>query len=213
LVKIIKDIFYKLVPCKFILRNGNDKNIVYLTFDDGPYNEHTKRIFEGLCKHKVLATFFVNGDAVPKYADLLIKIHKSGSLIGNHSFSHRRPSRYNFFKTFKEIKETNLIIESVIQCPCCFYRPPFGFISLPGLIYCAVRRMTVVMWSYESMDSFVDSYEEIEKTLKNIKGGDILLFHNDSRLTADHIEEIITIIKNKNLKFGLISDIVGHKSL
>jgi peptidoglycan-N-acetylglucosamine deacetylase len=210
-MKIIKNLFYKFVPDRFVLRRGYDKNTIYLTFDDGPYNDFTRLIFEGLCEQEILATFFVNGDSIKNYPDLLTKIHQKGNLIGNHSFSHFRPSHLGLSETIEEIGKTNSIIESIIHMPCRIYRPPYGLLTLPQIIYTVCNRMTIVMWSYDSMDSFVSKYEEIEVTLKNIKGGDILLFHNDSEITAKNILNIINEIKKRGFHFGLVSERYGRK--
>jgi len=67
----------------------------------------------------------------------------------------------------------------------------------------------IVMWSWNSQDYNKNvSSESILKNAKLIKGGDILLFHNNSksaRTIKQCLPEVIRIIKEKNLKFKTLS--------
>ena len=67
------------------------KNIVYLTFDDGPSVETTPKILETLRKNNIKATFFVLGSNVEKsdtQKELLKEMVKEGHAIGNHGYCH-----------------------------------------------------------------------------------------------------------------------------
>ena len=48
----------------------NDNKTVYLTFDDGPTENVTRKILEVLKNEKVKASFFCVGKNVEKYPDL-----------------------------------------------------------------------------------------------------------------------------------------------
>lgn len=61
-----------------------DEKIVYLTFDDGPTPNNTKRILEILKKNNVKATFFVIG----QNPDLYKQIVDDGHTIALHTYSH-----------------------------------------------------------------------------------------------------------------------------
>jgi len=202
----LKKIFYLLIPDKLIMRRG-ESSTVYLTFDDGPYNQHFKTIVDGLRNNNVQATFFVNGDSIANYIGLLKQMYHEGNSIGNHSYSHIRHKHFSFKETIKDIRKTNIYIQSITKIPCTIYRPPYGELTLPTILYSLIKGITIVMWSYESRDSFVKSYEEIQQSLNSVKGGDILLFHSDSEITASNITKIISQLKSKGLKFGTLSHI------
>src|SRR5437016_2530000 len=59
---------------------------IALTFDDGPTPGGTDRILDLLAELKAPATFFVIGQNVEGYPDLLRRIDAEGHLIGNHTF-------------------------------------------------------------------------------------------------------------------------------
>lgn len=203
----LKKLFLKLIPDKLILIKGNDKNTVYLSFDDGPYDDCIVKIVDILNENKIPATFFLNGESILKFPDIIKKIIKNGGSIGNHSFSHFRPTNFNFIKSFNEIKLTNNAIKTITNNQCRIYRPPYGKLTISDFLYAVYNNFKIVLWSYDSKDSFAQCFEEIENTLNNITGGDILLFHNDSKLTANNLNKIINIIDKKGFNFGLIIDI------
>ena len=62
------------------------KKQIAITFDDGPNPEYTMKLLEGLKKRGVKATFFVLGEEVERYPDILKAAYDDGHLIGVHSY-------------------------------------------------------------------------------------------------------------------------------
>ena len=65
-----------------------NKNAIYLTFDDGPVPEVTPWVLDTLKKYNAKASFFCIGDNVRKYPDIFNRIHAEGHTIGNHTYNH-----------------------------------------------------------------------------------------------------------------------------
>lgn len=85
--------------------------VAYLTFDDGP-SANTEQILDILKKHKIKATFFVNGNTSKK--DLYKRIVDEGHSIGNHTYSHNYASIYSTVDDFlKDINKLNDFLEEV----------------------------------------------------------------------------------------------------
>lgn len=71
-----------------------------LTFDDGP-GPSTAEILDTLAEHRVKATFFVLGKSfaeaawcggdVKRARGLVVRALRDGHVVGNHTYSHRRP--------------------------------------------------------------------------------------------------------------------------
>ena len=59
----------------------------YLTFDDGP-SMITDDILDTLKEHNIKATFFVIGEQMQYYKDVVRRMYKEGHTIGNHSYYH-----------------------------------------------------------------------------------------------------------------------------
>lgn len=61
---------------------------VCFTFDDGPTPENTDRLLAALTAVGGHGTFFVVGERVVEYPELISHIVNQGSQVGNHSYSH-----------------------------------------------------------------------------------------------------------------------------
>ena len=81
--KIIK----KLFPA-FIWNFPNEKEGIFLTFDDGPRPEVTPWVLDLLDKYNAKATFFCIGKNVELFPELFEEVKRRGHAVGNHSYSH-----------------------------------------------------------------------------------------------------------------------------
>lgn len=70
-----------------------DQKKVYLTFDDGP-SPNTDAILKILTDKGVTATFFVIGTRAEEYPTQLKNIVAQGSVVGNHTYSHKTNEIY-----------------------------------------------------------------------------------------------------------------------
>ena len=70
---------------QFIWSLPNDRNEVYLTFDDGPRPEVTPWVLDQLDKYGAKATFFCLGKNVELFPELYNEILRRGHAVGNHS--------------------------------------------------------------------------------------------------------------------------------
>lgn len=59
-----------------------------LTFDDGPTEQFTAQVLDVLQQYDVTATFFLIGELVQRYPDLLRRTLDAGHEVGNHTFDH-----------------------------------------------------------------------------------------------------------------------------
>ncbi len=167
----------------------DDKKIL-LTFDDGPHPEITPQILDILDNYHVKAIFFVIGKNVKKYPDLLKEIGDRGHLIGNHSYSHS--STFDFFsvpKMLEDVKDANKLIESITSKKPEFFRPPFGITNPRIRKLLRKTSMISVGWSFRSYDTTKRSNERIIQHMKkDLKGGEILLFHDSMKRSIKLLE-------------------------
>lgn len=79
---------------KVIERVPTSRNVVYLTFDDGPfasgdgYEAATTDLLKILKEKKVSATFFFQGFWAWKHPEILKEALSQGSNVGNHTYHH-----------------------------------------------------------------------------------------------------------------------------
>jgi peptidoglycan-N-acetylglucosamine deacetylase len=191
------------VPCSnfhlpVICRAVTDEKSIALTFDDGPDPVKTPGILEVLKKHDATATFFCIGKNLHGNESLLKKLDDEGHLIGNHSYSHS-----NWFDLFPagkmnaEVMKTNHMILNITGRLPLFFRPPFGVVN--PMVKKALQYMpwTVVCWNIRSLDTIIRDPRKIKKNiLRKLKPGSIILLHDHTPFTENHLDELLAAIKD-----------------
>ena len=78
------------------------KRVIYLTFDDGP-SKITNKVLDILKENQVKATFFIIGNQINGFEDVVKRINNDGHSIGLHTYTHKFKLIYSNKNTF--IKE------------------------------------------------------------------------------------------------------------
>ena len=199
----------------------------YLTFDDGPSNI-TPQILEVLDWYGVKATFFVQGQNVDKYPDIIKDIYNRGHTIGNHTYSH------NYNTVYGETKES--FLEEVTACKDAIdkalgkeyehriFRFPGGYTSLTNESTKKLYRESLMEIGYKYIDWSCltgdsnrsnPTSEYLMNTLKfsvsNTKTGDIVVLMHDAstkQVTADTLSTVIEYLYGRGFKFDSLENIV-----
>ncbi len=187
---------------------------IAITFDDGPIAEKTDRILNILQKHQTKATFFCIGSRVIAHPQLVEKIHKHGHLIGNHSYLHGKgfdlqPSAF----MQQEIQLTDAAIEKVVGIRPRFFRPPFGVMNPALAKAITTTHHTTVGWSIRSFDTLIKKEEKLfNRVTKNLKAGDIILFHDYSETTIAILPRVIKHIEEIGLKIVSLEELLNENA-
>ena len=184
-----------------ILCNVVDESI-HLTFDDGPHPVATPLILQKLTELNIRATFFLLGQNVQKFPDLVQQIHSDGHQIGNHTFTHTNLLFKN--KTFlrDEILRTKEVLETTIGTHSHFFRPPYGYFDWTTLRVLHELGLTCVLWSIDSKDYKLNSVSNIsDRVMQNTANGSILLFH-DNIETSKRVQTYLPILLDTLLRKG-----------
>ena len=80
--------------CKDDNKDNSNKKVVYLTFDDAPGGDVTRKTLDILKDENVPATFFIIGNQIKGQEDIIIRMKYEGHSIGLHSFTHERNKLY-----------------------------------------------------------------------------------------------------------------------
>jgi len=177
------------------------KNIVSITFDDGPDPQVTPALLELLRKHKVAATFFCIGKKVEKHPEILKQIAEEGHILGNHSYSHS--PWLPFFpkkKLEKELKKTDLLIEVAAGVKPRLFRPPFGVTSPQYAKANKKPQYHFIGWNIRSLDT-VDKNKErvLDRITKDIPKGAIFLFHDTDFRVLELVEQLLNYVAKNGI--------------
>lgn len=187
-----------------------DKKLVALTFDDGP-NYNTNKILDILNKYDVKATFFVLGSRIKGNEYILNKMKNSGMEIGNHTYSHLLLTKYSEDKIKEEIDSTSELIFDATGRRPSLLRPSYG--SFNKKIKNA-SKMPIIIWDVDTLDwKYHNSKRITNRVVNKIKDGDIVLMHDIYSATANALESIIPLLKDRGYSFVTVSDLFYCKGI
>ena len=187
-----------------------DDKVVALTFDDGP-SKYTESILDVLKKYDACATFFVVGNRVPFYGDILRRTLNEGSELGNHSYDHKLLTRLSKEDFQDEVNKTQEAIKKFTGFTPTLFRPTYGGYTNALKSYTDLR---FVLWDVDSRDWEVKSKEKILKNvLPNVKSGSIILMHDGLKYGLNALEDIVKDLKNDGYKFVTVSELLEFNKL
>lgn len=182
--------------CTAICRGKPGQMRVALSFDDGPDPVATPALLELLRRENVPATFFLIGRNVDAHPEIAKQIADDGHLIGNHTYNHRWSSTFTMASAIaREMSTTQEAIQRATGVTPKYFRPPIG-LTTPHF-QTALKRVGLLLvgWDVRPMDSVQPANVVIERVLKNVRDGSIVLLH-DGNAPAEKIIEIVgTIVR------------------
>lgn len=158
-----------------------NKKLVALTFDDGPHPVFTPQILAILAKYDAKATFFVAGNKVKRFPDILKLEINEGHEIANHTFHHIYNNNITSAKLAAELEETDKIIQKFTGFKPSLYRPVGGLYN-DLIINTAIKNgKEVILWSWNQDPRDWTNPPAIQMfnyITKGVKPGNIILFHD-----------------------------------
>jgi len=192
-----------------------EEKIIALTFDDGPHPEHTALILDLLKQYDAKATFFVVGNKVARFPELLKREVAEGHELANHTYTHAYLSRNLNIK--KEINQTEELIYGITGQKCHLFRPPGGIFNERLIAVAKEEGYKVVLWSWhqDTKDwSSPGTRRIVDRVLKNVRNGDIVLFHDHvegSMQTVQALETILPELRRRGYRMVTVSELIQHK--
>lgn len=194
------------------------RKLVALTFDDGPNGIYTEQVLDILQRYGVRATFFVVGQNVEYYPELVQRIKAEGHVLGNHSYSHKafvelKPGAYE-----KEVAAAQKTIERVAGVKPKLFRPPFGRKTPWELDYVRKKGLITVTWTVSANDPHASSPQVIaQRIIQRTHPGAIILLHdgNENRHNADRtktvaaLPQIIEALQAQGYNFVTVDELLG----
>lgn len=199
----------EIIPVEHLVlpeEKKTEKKRIALTFDDGPHPIYTPQMLELLKEEQVPATFFLLGENVELYGDVVKEIAKEGHLIGNHTYHHVQITSLSLEEVCKEIQETSDLIEELTGTGTEYVRPPFGTWNEE-----LEERLNLipVMWSIDTKDWTTQNVDWIvQETVKHAEDHDIILMHDSYQSTVDAVKRIIEQLEAEGFEFVTVDEII-----
>ncbi len=206
---IIKSTFQHLVfPNNLYYRGITSQPQIALTFDDGPLPEFTPQVIDILKHYSIQATFFIVGNNILKHPEIYQKILESKHTVGNHSMHHRKFAHLQHKDKLNEIELCFKAMKEYGPLTTKLFRPPHGTFDYALIRSLAKKNIKTIYWNYDSLDYKFSHSEDIITRFNNhhLKKGDVLLFHDDTSITADALPELIEASLKKGFKFVSVNE-------
>lgn len=198
------------------LKGSSRGNKIALTFDDGPSGVTCDQAMNLLKEYNIPATFFLVGEQVVNYPEVVDRMAQEGHTIGNHSWSHKQMDKMSPERFKGEIIYTEEIINYIAGKRAAMVRPPYGAIDREGLEYLRQNGYNVVHWSVDSLDwKYPDDGDQvIINTLRDLRGGSIMLFHTlqgtqPSKIISQVLPEIIYTLQSQGYEFVTVDELLS----
>ncbi|MGE5557864.1 MAG: polysaccharide deacetylase family protein [Bacillota bacterium] len=182
---------------------------VAFSFDATWGAENTLKLLDILDRHKVKTTFFLAGFWVNKYPEMVREINRRGHELGNHSWTHPHMNSLNPEQITKEIMITHQKLSELGGSKPVLFRPPFGEYSNKVIEAADRCGYKTIMWSVDSLDwQNLSSDRMIQRVMRRIHPGAIILFHNAGPDTPQAVDELFGILIKGGYRIVPISDLL-----
>jgi len=224
---LIRSALYRNLPSiNLVERGGHKRRQVALTFDDGPDPLWTPAILDILERAGAPATFFVTGANAMGQPDLLRRIIRQGSELGNHSTTHPDLDKLPEAAVRLEINTTQRIVESHTGRSMRLFRAPYLGDAEPNTQAELHAAKVASEMGYLSVGLNVDPLDWTEtsaemivrRTISQVESGhegrstQIVLLHDsggDRRATVTALPHIIRELRARGYELVTVSTLAG----
>ncbi|WP_042349764.1 polysaccharide deacetylase family protein [Bacillus massiliigorillae] len=197
---------------------NTDKKIVAITFDDGPHPVFTPQILDLLAKYDAKATFFVAGNKVKRFPEVLKREVAEGHEIANHTYNHIYSRNISAEKLTTELDETDAIIQQITGQKPKLYRPVGGLFNELIVNTAVKNNKLVVLWSWhqDPKDWRNTAANQISRIITTgVQPGNIILLHDwhgndDSKVsqTVLALDDILSHLYKNGYKCVTVSELL-----
>jgi peptidoglycan/xylan/chitin deacetylase (PgdA/CDA1 family) len=177
------------------------RNLISLTFDDGPDPEITPRVLDLLDRYRAKASFFCVGEKAAAYPQLAREIVRRGHSVENHSLRHSAAfALYGIFRLQRDVETAQQVLGGITGRAPRFFRAPAGLRSPlldPVLARCGLR---YVSWTRRGLDGVDgDPARVLRRLTRALTPGDILLLHDDRPTVLAMLPQLLESIERQGL--------------
>lgn len=195
-------------------------HVVYLTFDDGPNKANTEKILQILKDEDIHATFFLTGQNVRLYPDVVKEIYQSGNAIGVHSYTHDYKKIYASPQAYMdELLQTDTLIYNAIGVRPVISRAPGGTSGhFTPAFWQAIQDVGYIEVGWNALTGDADGTgKTAEKEIANVKNQMalrpylhshlVILMHDASghEATVEALPMIIKMLKDQGYTFRVVT--------
>lgn len=187
-----------------------DGPYIAMTFDDGPSAMLTPKLLDLLAAHHIKATFFVIGENVAEYPEIVARAAREGHEIGNHSWSHPNFGKMSDDAVRSQLRRTDDAIKSATGERPTLMRPPYGSITVREKHWIHDEfGYRVILWDVDPYDWKRPGPIVVRnRILKETQPGSIVLSHDIHPGTIEAMPSTLDALEAKGFKFVTVSELL-----
>lgn len=196
----------KLLPIYNV--ETNEKKVAF-TMNCAWNADDIDSILQTLKENNTKITFFMVGDWIDKFPDMVKKIYEEGHEIASHSNTHPHVNNLTYEQNIEEIEKSNDKIEKITGKRTKIYRAPYGEYNNTVIKAAQDKGYYTIQWNLDTLDYTGLTGDEMWNRIGDkLKSGDIILSHNGTKHTADSLDMLIKNIKQKGYEIVRVSDLI-----
>ncbi|OXS57244.1 polysaccharide deacetylase [Cohnella sp. CIP 111063] len=202
----------------FVRQVRSPRKEIALTFDDGPDPVYTREVLSLLRQASGRATFFMIGQQMESYPDVVAEVAAEGHEIGNHTYSHPYLTRIGAAECREEIRKTQRLIRKLTGKGARLLRPPYLDVGEEVVRIAQEEGCTLAgAMNLEARDWEQPGASHIyERSLECAVPGSILLFHDgygDRRQTVAAVAMLIEKLTGSGYKLVTASELIASATI
>lgn len=231
---LLTDESYQEFPSPFVIRRtGYRPGLLALTFDDGPDDVYTPQILDELDRLGVKGTFFLVGQNVERYPEVVRRIYEDGHEIGNHTFSHPNMGAVSRRRGTLELNATLRAIQATTGHSTTLFRVPYNLDAEPGNVEEARALVLASSLGYVTVGEQLDPQDwnlwktggagqRMERAAVDLVTtmlyqartvhGNVILLHSaggDRSRTVMALAEVVPLLRREGFRFVTVSELLG----
>jgi peptidoglycan-N-acetylglucosamine deacetylase len=187
-----------------------DGPYIAMTFDDGPSAMLTPKLLDLLAAHHIRATFFVIGENVAEYPEIVARAAREGHEIANHSWSHPNLAKMSDEGVRRQLRQTDEAIKNATGTRPTLLRPPYGSITEREKRWIHDEfGYQIVLWDVDPYDWKRPGPAVVRnRILQETRPGSIVLSHDIHPGTIEAMPSTFDALKAKGFQFVTVSELI-----
>lgn len=184
--------------------------LMALTFDDGP-SKNTIKLLDELKKRDIQVTFFVVGERLDEFSDVLLREYNEGHEIGNHTWDHLNLTSADSATANASLQKTEDKVNEIIgtNIDPLIIRPTYGSVNDTVRGYVDTP---LILWSIDTLDwKSRDADAVKEQILNQACDGAIILLHDLYDTSVDGAIAAVDELTKEGYTFVTVSELFRRK--
>jgi len=165
-------------------------------------NKYKKKLLDILDETGTKVTFFVLGEQIEKYPEIIKREYENGHLVCIHSYTHKFFTKISKEEIDEQIELTKDEIINLTGYTPRYIRVPYGIINNNVESILKEHNLENILWNVDSLDwKYKNKYNTVNHIKQNVKGNDIILMHDIFDPSIEAAKEIIDYYTKLGYRF------------